>query len=136
MKKTYTQPERRKFVRLDYITPFTCKVCKKNTVSKLLQGYTSDISQAGLLCNIKDKVRKDDILWLSFDRDTLGICESLEKRSFIYQNGIIGKVVRIKHKSNGTYEIGIQFITRQEKNLTYIYPKVYFIERQRRYAKH
>lgn len=132
MGNIYKGQERRKFVRLDYVSPLACKICKKETVSKLLEGYTSNISEAGLLCNIKDKVKKNDLLWLSFDRDTLNICGDLEKRSLIYQNGVIGKVVRADQKMDGTYDIGIQFLTREEKNLTYIYPKSYFIEQQKK----
>lgn len=131
MKNSYKGPERRQFVRLDYVTPLTYKVCKNKTIYKLLQGYTSNISQAGLLCNIKDKdtkekVNKDDILWLSFDRSILSICEELDKRCLIYQSGIIAKVVRTEHKSDGSYNIGVKFITREEKNLTNIYPKIHF----------
>jgi hypothetical protein len=128
MENIYNGPERRKFVRLDYVAPLACKVCKKETVSKLLEGYTANISQTGLLCNIKDKVKKDDLLWLSFDKDTLSICGEAEKRSLIYQNGVIGKVVRSQQKIDGTYDIGIRFLTREEKNLTYIYPKSYFVD--------
>jgi hypothetical protein len=120
--------DRRNFLRLDYITPLACKVCKKETVEKLLTGYTSDVSQAGLLCNVKEKVNTDDILWLSFDRATLNICADLEKRALIYQNGIIGKVVRVESKEDGLYDLGIQFITREEENLTQIYPKIHFLE--------
>jgi hypothetical protein len=115
---------------LDYVAPLNFKVCKKETISKLLQGYTSNISSSGVFCNIKDRVKKDDILWLSFDRDTLNTCKDVEKRSLIYQSGIIGKVVRTTHKDDGTYDVGVQFITREEKNLTHIYPKSYFIEKQ------
>ncbi len=125
--KKYSGPERRKFVRLDYVTPLACKVCNKKTLTKLLDGYTTDISQGGLLCNIKDKVKKGDIVWLSFDRSTLGICEELDKRSLIYQNGVIGKVVRIENKNNKSFNVGIQFITREEKNLTNIYSKIHFL---------
>ncbi len=129
MKKTvYKGSERRKFVRLDYVTPLAYKVCKKKTLSKLLKGYTADISEAGLLCNIKYKPKKGEIVWLSFDRATLLICEGLEKRSFIYQSGIIGKVVRSEHKADGSYDAGIQFLTREEKNLTHIYPKIHFLK--------
>lgn len=131
MKKEYKGRERRQFVRLDYMTPLAYKVCKKNTVSCLLQGYTSNVSKAGLLCSIKDKVKKNDILWISFDRDTLSICQGLEKRSLVYQNGILGKVVRAKHKRGGSYNVGLQFITREEKNLTNIFPKIYFTEKQK-----
>jgi c-di-GMP-binding flagellar brake protein YcgR len=129
-KTAYKGRERRKFVRLDYLAPLAYKVCKKSTISKILKGYTSNISQSGLLCNIRDRVKKNDIMWISFNRDMLGTCTDLETKSLIYQNGIIGKVIRTKHKRNGSYDVGIQFITREEKNLTHIYPKVYFLEKQ------
>jgi len=131
MKKTYKGKERRKFTRFDYTTPLDYKVCKKATISKLLKGYTSNVSQNGLLCNIKQRVKKNDIVWISFDRTTLDVCESLERGSFIYQSGIIGKVVRVKSKPKNSYEVGIQFITRREKNLTNIHPKVYFLKRKK-----
>ncbi|MFH1128662.1 MAG: PilZ domain-containing protein [Candidatus Omnitrophota bacterium] len=128
IKNTYGGLERRKFVRLDYIAPLNYKICNEQTLSNLLQGYTINISQAGLLCKIKDKVKKNDILWFAFDRGFLSFCEELEKRSFIYQNGIIAKVARIESKSDGNYEIGVNFIVREEKNLTNIYPKIHFEE--------
>jgi len=131
----YKGKERRKFVRLDYLAPLAYKVCKKSTITKILKGYTSNISQSGLLCNIRDKVKKDDIMWISFNRDMLTICTDLETKSLIYQNGIIGKVIRTKHKKNGSYDVGIQFITREEKNLTNIYPKVYFLEKEQQFIK-
>ena len=126
MDRPYKGPERRQFTRLDYATPVAYKVCKEETISKLLEGYTSNISQSGLLCNLKDRVNKNDILWLSFERSVLNMFEELDKRSLIYQNGIVGKVVRTAQKSDNTYDVGVCFITREEKNLTHIYPKVHF----------
>lgn len=126
MKKAYKEPDRRKFLRLEFKTPLQFKVCKKETISMLLEGYTSDISQSGLLCNMREKVRRGDLVWLSFDRATLSICEELEKRALVYQNGIIGKVVRIARKAKESFDVGVQFLTREEKNLTHIYPKVHF----------
>jgi len=111
----YQGPEHRKFIRLDYIKPLAYKICKKETVDKLLEGYTANVSEAGLLCNLQDKISPDDILWLRFDRDTLMICQDIEKRSVIYQNGIIGKVVRSELREDGSCEVGVQFITREEK---------------------
>lgn len=127
MKQKYSGTERREFLRLDYITPLNYKVCKKKTISCLLKGYTADVSQSGMLCKIKEKVKKDDLLWVSFDRATLTICEELEKRALIYQNGIVGKVIRIKPKKQGQFDVGLQFLTREEKNLTHIYPKIHFM---------
>ncbi len=117
-------------MRLDYKTPLAYRVCREETIDKLLQGYTADISQSGLLCNIKDRVNKNDILWISFDKSTLNICEEIERRILIYQNGIIGKVVRIASSKNETYNIGVRFITREEKNLTNIYPTFHFVEQK------
>jgi hypothetical protein len=126
MKKIYKGAERRKFVRLNSAIPLDYKVCKKTTVAKLLQGYIHNISQSGLFCKIKQKVRKNDLLWISFDRTTMGICEDIEKSVLIHQNGIVGKVVRVVPKGSSNYDVGLQFITREEKNLTHIYPKFYF----------
>jgi hypothetical protein len=114
--KTYGGLERRKFVRLDYVTPLACKVCKKETLFKIFEGYTIDVSQAGLQCYLKDSVQIDDIVWLSFDRGILHICEELEKSCLIYQNGVIGKVVRVAHNDDNTHNVGIHFIIRSEKN--------------------
>lgn len=132
--KKYKGKERRQFVRLDYATPLEYKVCKKKTISKLLEGYTSNVSQSGLLCNIKEKVKKGDILWLSFDRSTLSFCEGLDKKSLIYQSGIIGKVARIERKKN-SFDVGVRFIDREEKNLTHIYPKMHFLKYQKQQAE-
>jgi hypothetical protein len=129
-KESYHGPERRKYIRLDYATPLAYKICKKETVTKLLQGYTSNVSETGLLCSLKEKVNKDDILWLSFDRATLIICEEMEKKSLIYQNGIIGKVVRVELRPDGAYSVGVNFIIREEKNLTNIYPRVHFLQNE------
>ena len=128
MGQPYSGPERRQFLRFDSILPLAYKVCRKDTVSKLLQGYTSDVSQSGFLCKINERVKKGDILWLSFDRTTLEICGVIEKRIFIYQNGIIGKVVRVESQGAQSFNVGVQFITREERNQSNIYPKIHFLK--------
>jgi hypothetical protein len=113
--------ERREFVRLDYAAPLAFKVCNKETISRLLEGYTSNVSEAGMLCNIKEPVNPEDILWLSFDRGVLNICEELEKKVLIYQNGIIGKVVRIEARGFDNFDVGIKFLTRGERDWKNVY---------------
>ncbi|MBI4982400.1 MAG: PilZ domain-containing protein [Candidatus Omnitrophica bacterium] len=124
----FSGPERRQFVRLDYAAPLAYKVCKKATISNILQGYTVNISQSGALCKINDKVKKNDLLWISFDRSALDICKDIESNVAIYQNGIIGKVMRIERNDDKAYNVGIRFITREEKNLSNIFPKVHFLK--------
>lgn len=107
--------ERREFARIEYVTPLAYKICKRETIDKLLEGYTADVSQSGIFCRIKDDVQVDDILWLSFDKDTLDFCQDMEKRCFMYQGGIIGCVVRIEGlDDNGMHKVGLRFLTREE----------------------
>jgi len=127
MSQEYSGAERREFTRIEYAVPLAYKICNQDTVSKLLQGYTSDVSRSGLFCKIGERLNKDDIIWLSFDRAVLNICQDLEKRVFIYQNGIIGKVARIETSPEGVFGVGVHFITREEKNNTNIFPKVHFL---------
>ena len=121
METSENTSERRGFIRLDYAAPLAFKVCNKETITRLLEGYTSNISEAGMLCNIKKPVNTEDILWLSFDRGVLSICEELEKRVLIYQNGIIGKVVRIEAKGLDNFDVGIKFLTRGERDWKNVY---------------
>jgi len=132
MAKKYSGSERRQFLRISHSVPLAYKVCKRKTVWQLLQGYTSNISQSGLLCKIREKVKKGDLLWLAFDHATLTICHNLEDRALIYQNGIIGKVVRVTHKNNASFDVGVQFVTREEKDLAHMYPKMHLSEKNRK----
>ena len=126
MSENTLQNERRSFERMAYSVPLGFKICSKETISKLCAGYLVNISQSGISCSIHEKVNTDDILWLSFDRDTLDFCREMEKRVLIYQNGIIGNVIRVEAGESGSYSIGIRFITREEKNFDNIYPRSYF----------
>ena len=128
MKKKYQGIDRRKFVRLDYVSPLVYKICKKENIDKLLKGNTSNISESGMLCNMEDKVNEDDILWLSFDKESIEFCKKLEETSLVYQGGVVGKVVRVEQKQDGKYNVGIRFITREEYNSTHIYPQIYFLD--------
>lgn len=39
---------------------------------------------------------------------------------------MIAKVARVNCKSDETYDVGVCFITREERNVTNIYPKIHF----------
>jgi len=91
------------------------KVCKKATISKIMQGYTRNISNSGLLCSLNEKVSKGKILWLRLDLGALELCRDIEKKSVILQQGVLGKVVWQKKLSGSSYDTGIRFLTREEK---------------------
>ncbi|MCX7927922.1 MAG: PilZ domain-containing protein [Candidatus Omnitrophica bacterium] len=116
MSENYEGPERREFVRIPYSSPLSYKVCKPETLLKLFQGYTVDVSNKGLRCTIKQPVNINDIVWLSFDRSVLTFCAEIERYSLIYQHGIIAKVVRIQQISDTSFDIGVKFLTIREKD--------------------
>lgn len=114
--ENYGGPERRKFVRIEYKEPLSYKICKSETISKMLCGYTQDVSQSGLLCKIKESVPIESVLWLSFDMGTLALCKEIENNSIVVQRGVLGKVVRVCQRPDGNFDVGICFLTREEKD--------------------
>ncbi|MDD4941703.1 MAG: PilZ domain-containing protein [Candidatus Omnitrophica bacterium] len=128
MTEHYDGEEKRLRERFECMTPLAYKICSQETLSKLFKGYTINVSETGLLCNIHDSVKVEDVLWLSFNKSVLELCAELDRHSFFYQNGVVGKVVRVEDNRDGTFNVGIHFITREEQNLTNIYPKIHFLE--------
>jgi c-di-GMP-binding flagellar brake protein YcgR len=129
MENDFNGTERRKHPRISIESPLAYKVCNPNTLSKLFQGYTVNVSNSGLLCTMNNIVNIDDVLWLSFNKSVLLQCQEIEKHSFFYQNGILGKVVRVDTKDAGHFEVGINFLTKEEPNLTNIFSREYFVEK-------
>jgi len=107
--------ERRLAVRISCQTPLTFKVCKEKTVSKILHGYTKDISPGGIQCSITQEVPLGCTLWLKLDQDALTLCEEIDKRTVILQQGVLGKVVWVNKIEDNNFDIGLQFITKEEK---------------------
>ena len=110
-----TNLDRRAAVRITCQTPLTFKICKDETIAKIMQGYTQDISKDGLRCTIDHDVPVGCILWLNLDTDALTLCEELERKAVILQHGILGKVIWVERTKEDHYDIGLQFLTREEK---------------------
>lgn len=121
----YKGKEKRQFIRLSYKTPLRYKVCKKDTIKKIMFGYTQNVSQSGLFCNIKEHVPLNSVLWLVLDMGALNICSEVERRSVILQHGILGRVVREHHKRDGSFDVGVRFLTRQTQADKDLFQKVY-----------
>ena len=104
-------------MRVTCRTPLAFKVCKEEIISKLMEGYTKDVSRDGLRCTIREEVPLGCTLWLKLDRDALAMCEELERRAVILQQGILGRVVWADKSDGSDYDVGLQFITRREKSM-------------------
>jgi len=123
--------ERRQFIRLSYKTPLMYKVCKKSTITKIMEGYTHNISESGLMCNINGIIPKAATLWLKLDMGALSLCQEIEKRCVVIQQGILGQVAWLKKLSDQSYDVGVRFLTRKEKinpSITQQVAKIYLRE--------
>lgn len=125
IRKEHLGAERRQFIRLPYRRPLNYKVCKEDTIKKMMFGYAENISQSGLLCNIKESVPIDSVLWLALDMGALSICSEIEKNSIILQRGILGRVIRTYPKKDGSFDVGVRFLTRNETGSSDLFQRVY-----------
>ncbi len=108
--------DKRTTVRITCQTPLVYKICKEETISALMAGYTQDVSPGGIRCTVTEKIPIGCILWLKLDKDALMSCEEIEKNAVILQQGILGKVVWVNENPDYSQEIGLRFVTREEKD--------------------
>ena len=117
--------ERREFFRLNFTTPIRFKTCdikqieKKSPADTALDGSTRNISQAGILFQTENEPPQlSSILWMNLDMRTLKICQEIESKALIFNNGVLGKVVRVEedaHNDNA-YDIGVCFLRKDQKD--------------------
>lgn len=114
---------RREFFRLKFTTPLRFKsYAVKNSATVLPQtdaeGRSRNVSQSGILFQTENAPPQiSSILWLNLDIRTLKICQEIEDRVLIFNNGLLGRVVRVEEESrSGSYDIGVCFLTQEQKN--------------------
>ena len=116
--------ERREFFRLKFETPVKFKSYSatkeqaKQTPSAA-SGVSQNISQSGILFQTDTTPPQlSSILWMHLDLRTLKICQEIEKRAIIFNDGLLGKVVRVEEdpKNNSLYDIGVCFLTQDQKD--------------------
>ena len=123
---TYTGSERREFFRLSYTSPIQFKFYDVKNLQKSapstsgpLEGNTRNISQSGVLFQTDDNPPSlSAIIWMNLDIRTLKICQEIESRALIFNNGVLGKVVRVEEdaENNNSYDIGVCFLKKDQKD--------------------
>ena len=115
--------ERREFFRVNFSSPVNIKSYSRFAPSTDAQragtGNTQNISESGILFQTEDKPPQlSSIVWMGMDIRTLTICKEIEKRALVLNNGLLGRVVRVEedNKNNKRYDIGVCFLTQEEKN--------------------
>ena len=107
--------ERRKFFRVNFKRPLEYRSFDdKNRTHATCQ----NVSQTGILFQTEHAPQMSSILWMGLDIRTLGICKEIEKRALIFNEGLVGKVVRVEEDStkDNVYDVGVCFITQDQRN--------------------
>jgi hypothetical protein len=105
--------ERREFFRVPVRTPLEYRAYG----DRKTHGTARNISQAGILFQTEQAPEISSIVWLNLDIRTLKICQEIENRALILNNGILGKVVRVEEDldSDNAYDVGVAFLKKDEK---------------------
>ena len=109
--------EKREFFRLDIASPLKFKSYEPE--QQQAEATSRNISQAGVLFQTKNNPPAiSSILWMDLDIRTLKICQEIENRALIFNNGILGKVVRVEEnpRLNDAYDVGVCFLTKDQQN--------------------
>ena len=121
----YTDSERREFFRLNYKTPIRFKSYESKELQKTaklvgpLDGTTRNISQNGVLFQTEENPPQlSSIVWMNLDMRTLKICQEIEAKALIFNNGVLGKVVRVEEDSenNNAYDVGVCFLRKEQRD--------------------
>ena len=107
--------ERREFFRV----PYTSTLQYKAYADKGASGTAQNISESGILFQTEQEPPKlSSIVWLNLDIRTLKICQEIESKALIFNNGILGKVVRVEEDSDKSYDVGVCFLRKDQKDAT------------------
>jgi c-di-GMP-binding flagellar brake protein YcgR len=111
------QQERRQFFRIHYHSPLQFKTYSPAIDKQPRLALSRNISQSGILFQTAaNPPQISSILWMSLDMRTLQICREIEDRALIFDNGLLGKVVRVEDNDQESYDVGVCFLTRAEKD--------------------
>ena len=106
--------DRREFFRVPYVNTLKYKAYTEKPVT----GTARDISQSGILFQTEQEPPKlSSIVWLNLDMRTLKICQEIEARALIFNNGILGKVVRVEEdpETGKSYDVGVCFLRKDQR---------------------
>lgn len=109
------EKERREFFRVPFRSSLKYKAYNNTSVS----GTTRNVSQSGILFQTENNPPTlSSLVWLNLDMRTLKICQEIESRALILNNGILGKVVRVEEDldKNDSYDVGVCFLRKDQQD--------------------
>ena len=117
MTRSFTE-EKRDFFRINFETPVEFNECAGSAVRVLpTKARAQNISQSGIMFQTDENPPQlSSVLWMNLDIRTLRICQEIEKRALIFNNGLLGRVVRVEENpADEVYDVGVCFLTRDQK---------------------
>ena len=111
--------ERRDFFRIAFSTPLKYKNCSIQDHSLLFPATTENVSQSGILFQTKhNPPQLSSIVWMDLDIRTLKICQEIESRALIFNNGVLGRVVRVEEdlENRRMYDVGVCFLKKSQRD--------------------
>ncbi len=112
---------KREFFRVNIDTPlefinFTARG-QEHQKAALVQGTSKNISQSGLLFHTEAKPPKiSSIIWMNLDMRMVKICQEIEKRALLFNDGLLGRVVRVEEDvDGGVFDVGVCFLTKDQE---------------------
>jgi hypothetical protein len=117
-----TLQNRREFFRLKFSNPVRFKSYTPGNTARSAEtgaAVSQNVSQSGILFQTaQTPPQLSSILWMSFDLRTLKICQEIEERALIFNEGVLGRVVRVEEdlKTASTYDVGVCFLTQDQKD--------------------
>ena len=107
------EKDRRQFFRV----PYTSTLQYKAYADKATTAKAQNISESGILFQTENEPPKlSSIVWLNLDIRTMKICQEIESKALIFNNGILGKVVRVEEDSNKSYDVGVAFLRKDQRD--------------------
>jgi len=112
--------EKREFLRYDYDKPLQYNTVRslkdKKIPAQLVKAMSKNLSASGLLftANTKAIPPLSSYILIDLDYRTASICQEIEARVLMVHNKILGRVVRIDDNDDGTFDVGIAFVTKSE----------------------
>ena len=115
IKESWSADERREFFRVEFRNAVKFRMIQENE-SALKLGTSEDISQSGLLFKTRVLPPLSSVLWMDLDLRTLKICQEIENRALVYENGLLGRVVRVEEdpEESKVYNVGVCFIRKDD----------------------
>ena len=110
--------ERREFFRYKHENPIKYKVidstAAKNPMSQFINAISKNLSASGILFAGNNPPHLSEVLILDLDFRTTQVCTEIEENALILNNKLFGKVVRIEETDDGSYDIGVAFIKKDD----------------------